>query len=460
MPAVLSRQRGRSALAALLVFALAFPTAILTGPSARAESDADALAPWQAAPGQATSVALEETAVQNQAGPANDPLDAAQSYDEPGNDWVGGQCGTTPLCDYNYFSPCDRLWVRGEYLLGWSKASPMPAMATTSIAGTSEEDAGVLGLSTTSILFGGAADAGARSGLRMTLGYWFCPCQQYGIEATYTNFSSDGVSFYQSSNASGSPILARPIRNARTGSQDSLIIAYPSVQSGSIDVRSANEMNAVEVLVREAILPDCDWRLDFLIGYRYSRFQENLSVYSPTTYISQHGQLPVGTLAEFSDQFDAVNNFHGVELGFSGKEQFRRLSLELTGKLALGRTQSQVNVNGSTLLTEPSQTPVLYSGGLLALPSNIGSYDRNSFSVIPEFGITLGYDINCRLKATLGYSVVYWSNVLRPGDQIDTDVNTSQMFGETLSGLASPTYRMVPGDFWVQSLTAGLDYRF
>jgi hypothetical protein len=72
----------------------------------------------------------------------------------------------------------------------------------------------------------------------------------------------------------------------------------------------------------------------------------------------------------------------------------------------------------------------------------------------------LGYDITCRLKATAGYSVVYWSNLMRPGDQISTDVNTSQLLGRTGSGLGVPTYKAVPGDFWVQSFTVGLDYRF
>jgi hypothetical protein len=373
-----------------------------------------------------------------------------------------GECGTTSRCDYNVLLPQERLWVRGEYLLGWSKSASLPALATTSVAGTPENQAGVQGLSSTSLLFGGAVDPGARSGMRLTLGYWFCPCHDAGLEAVYTNFSSAGASFYEESNATGSPILARPFRNAQTGAEDSLVIAYPGSASGSIDIRSVNDFSSIEVLLREAVLGQCDRRLDFLVGYRYSRFNEALSVYSPTTNLSRTGQFPVDTLVEFTDEFNTTNHFHGVELGFSGKDQFRRLSLEVLGKLALGRTQSRVMINGSSTVTQPGQSPVTYNGGLLAAPSNINSegFEYSALSLMPEFGVMLGYDITCRLKATAGYSVVYWSNLMRPGDQISTDVNTSQLLGRTGSGLGVPTYKAVPGDFWVQSFTVGLDYRF
>ena len=49
-------------------------------------------------------------------------------------------------------------YARGEYLLFFTKGAKVPPLATTSRSGTPQEDAGVLGLNTTSILFGDEAD--------------------------------------------------------------------------------------------------------------------------------------------------------------------------------------------------------------------------------------------------------------------------------------------------------------
>ena len=126
----------------------------------------------------------------------------------------------------------------------------------------------------------------------------------------------------------------------------------------------------------------------------------------------------------------------------------------------MGNTRSRVNINGSTTVTSPDQSPVTSNGGLLALPTNEGITEQNHFSVIPELGITLGYDLTCRLKATFGYSFVYWSSVMRPGDQIDTNVNASQLPPGTLSGVPAPERKAVLTDFWRQGFNVGLDYRF
>jgi hypothetical protein len=119
-----------------------------------------------------------------------------------------------------------------------------------------------------------------------------------------------------------------------------------------------------------------------------------------------------------------------------------------------------VNINGATIVTAPGDTPDSSDGGLLAQLSNMGTHDRDSFSVMPEFGVSLGYDITCNLRATVGYTVLYWNNVLRTADQIDTNINTTQTRHGTLAGIALPVTNGVLTDFWVQSLTFGVDYRF
>ena len=129
--------------------------------------------------------------------------------------------------------------------------------------------------------------------------------------------------------------------------------------------------------------------------------------------------------------------------------------METNLKLALGNTHSRVEINGST--TTAANT---FSGGLLALPSNMGVHNADQFSAIPELGATFGYDLTCHLRATVGYTFIYWGNVSRPGDQIDLDVSPSQFPGPGQTTATKPAFTQHTSYFWAQGLNVGLDYRF
>ena len=92
----------------------------------------------------------------------------------------------------------------------------------------------------------------------------------------------------------------------------------------------------------------------------------------------------------------------------------------------------------------------------------MGTHDSQQFSVMPEIGFTLGYDLTPRLKATAGYTLLYWSNVARPGDQIDLNVDSGQLpSGTPQPGpFSRPEFTLHTSDFWAQGLNLGLDYRF
>ena len=62
-------------------------------------------------------------------------------------------------------------------------------------------------------------------------------------------------------------------------------------------------------------------------------------------------------------------------------------------------------------------------GGVLTQTSNIGRYYRNPFAVVPEVTISLGVQFAPWLRGTIGYNILYWSNVARPGNQIDLVVD-------------------------------------
>ena len=88
-----------------------------------------------------------------------------------------------------------------------------------------------------------------------------------------------------------------------------------------------------------------------------------------------------------------------------------------------------------------------FNGGLLALPSNIGRYDRDVFSWVPELGVTIGYQCTDHWKLFVGYNVLYWSSVVRPGEQIDRTVNANQLPPPVGGGPNRPLFTFNANDF-------------
>jgi Putative beta barrel porin-7 (BBP7) len=121
-----------------------------------------------------------------------------------------------------------------------------------------------------------------------------------------------------------------------------------------------------------------------------------------------------------------------------------------------------VAINGFTIQTPPGGPAETGVGGLLTQSSNIGDYERNELSVLPQLGVTGGYMVTDRLKLTGGYSFVYWSRVVRPGDQIDLEVNLELLpFGPGGDGIPSrPQFVFRDTDFWAHGINAGIEYQW
>jgi len=130
-------------------------------------------------------------------------------------------------------------------------------------------------------------------------------------------------------------------------------------------------------------------------------------------------------------------------------------------KVALGSNTQKVRINGSTQLTEAG-IPETFTGGLLAQRSNIGIYERDEFAVVPELGATLGFHVSPRFSVTVGYTLVYFSNVVRAGEQIDTDLNPGLIPIEDnpLNGPLRPRFLFRQSDFYATGVTVGGDFRF
>ncbi len=397
----------------------------------------------------------------NNRGTANDgSYDDGLSFDSDATGDCGGECyGQRAYCGGWDFSASEsRLWMRADYLNWWTKGDLAPVLATTSVEGTDPGDSGILGRNTTSVLYGGKeTTTDGRAGGRFTVGYDLCSCGCWDIEANYLFLGRATSNFAVTS--SETPIIARPFYDLTVGAENALPVAHPDYLSGSLQINSFTDFQGAEVLLRHILRQDSCKRLDFVFGYRFLRLDDSLAIRQYSEWTQTQGSIPVGTTRTVQDDFDSSNQFHGGEIGLAYKEHVGRWSLDLLGKTAFGNTYSQVNVNGSTVTTTPSGGSSTYQGGLLAQEgTNIGTHERNSFTVIPEFGATLGFDLTCRLRATVGYSLIYWSDVCRAGNQIDRSL--SQLPPDAPSGAERPKVTMQTHDFWAQGINVGLDYRF
>ena len=117
-------------------------------------------------------------------------------------------------------------------------------------------------------------------------------------------------------------------------------------------------------------------------------------------------------------------------------------------------------------MTLPGQPPVAFNGGLLATGPNLGHFSRDRFAVVPEFTLNLGYRLTPNLKVYTGYNFLYWSSVLRPGDQIDRVVdltfvpNNPMSPPPVFSGQVRPQALLKATDFWAQGVQFGLEWRW
>ena len=218
-------------------------------------------------------------------------------------------------------------------------------------------------------------------------------------------------------------------------------------------------------LARRHWRPD-RYRVDLIAGYRAYRLNDSLNVHEDLeTFGPVPGKPYIGIPTRFvvDDVFRSRNEFNGGELGMIAQFYRGRWSLELLAKVGFGNNRQNVSISGHTAITDPQGTTEEYDGGLLALEgTNIGHYARNDFVVIPQLGVELGYQVNCHLRAYVGYNFLYWSNVIRAAEQIDMSVNPTYIPGQEdpPSGEARPAFAFHDSDFWAQGLNAGLEWRF
>ncbi len=361
----------------------------------------------------------------------------------------GGGCG----CTFG-----DRFYVTGEYLLWWIRTSNTPPLVTRGSAGDAVP--GALGLPGTTVLFGGrGVEDNPMSGGRLNLGYWFGDQHLLGLDFGAFILGEQGKNF--SATSFGNPILARPIINAATGMETTELVAGPGVLAGNVSVTTRSRLWGYEANLRSNLfcgqVCGLDYYVDGILGYRALGLDESLNVNESLVVV---GGPSAGQQFAINDGFNTTNRFYGGQLGFLSQFRKGRWVIDLNTKVALGPTQEMVRVNGATAITPLGGTTTTFPGGLLALTSNIGRHTRDEFTWVPEMGLNVGYQWTDHVRFFVGYDILYWSNVVRPGNQIDRTVNTNLLPPAVGGGPNRPAFTFNTSEFWAQGVTFGVEFKY
>jgi hypothetical protein len=121
-------------------------------------------------------------------------------------------------------------------------------------------------------------------------------------------------------------------------------------------------------------------------------------------------------------------------------------------------------VRGSSSLFAGPVLVSTTSPGFLTGPNNIGRSSQDTFAVLPEVDLKVGYQFNNHVNVFAGWMFLYWSDVVRPGNQIDPYVNPNRVptFGEfgLPGGAPNPVAQFSHSEYWITGVTFGVEVKF
>lgn len=419
---------------------------------------------------------LQVNCLAQEAAPAEDAFTHALVATAPVSTSDTPTCDTPVLPTECADSQGPRIWGNAEYLMWWVRRASTPPLVVTGSA--ADPFPGALDQPGTRILFGNRdLDFGRFNGLRLSLGGWLDAENRFGIEASGFFLETRSVRFSAAGNANGQPFLATPFINAVTGNENVYFISQnfadpnlTALLTGAVAVANSTSLWSWEINGTANLARSNVWSLDFLAGFRETSLREDFSYATTVENIVPGGASlflqntidPPFTVSTL-DQFRTSNLFNGGQIGARLERRWDMFSVDLVTKLAMGAMHESVTIGGVTSTTAPLAVNQAV-GGIFAQASNIGHYSRDVFAVIPEVDLNVGVQVTKHIKAFVGYSFVYLSNVVRPGDQIDRGINVNRVpidfnFG-TPGGPNRPAFDWRSTGFWAQGINFGIEITF
>jgi hypothetical protein len=379
------------------------------------------------------------------------------------------------------------VWFQGDYLLWWIQRGPLatPLVTTDPSQGVAKGSGGLANPTTQVLLGGHGIDFGLFSGGRLCAGYALGDGLGVEVGGFLLEQQDHGMSI--ASDRNGNPFLLRPIVNTDANNLNAgIVISLPlssalalgatAANTGSLRVNNPSRLWGAEALATADVCDTGNTQVTGLVGVRYLDLREATDILTDITDtaagITFGGvrDTPGDTLI-LVDRFRTQNRFYGGQVGLRGETRWRALVLSTDARVSLGDTQQTIAIAGNTTRLGVMGGTQVLPGGWLALPSNSGSFDHDRFAVVPEVNVSLGWDVTSWLRLSVGYQFLYWSNVVRPGDQLvpvaSAGAKTPPPFGQvpTFPGFGPGAAPVPPvpdhtTGFWAQGLNFGVSFRF
>jgi hypothetical protein len=371
-------------------------------------------------------------------------------------------------------TPCSpAVWFEAEGLAWWVTKAPIPVPLVT--VGPATGFSGALGQPGTEILYGQKpVNFGTLTGLRMTLGAWIDPQEDFGMEGGGFFLAPRAPRFLATSDATGNPVFAQPVNITGVGER-AYASSFPNQFVGSIQVDSWLRLYSWEIDAMARIYRGDYLQWDLLLGFRDLRLSEQLTIESnviplvPGAITFLRTPVPANARVLTRDSFGASNDVFVGQLATRVRLAWNQLSADVTAKFGFGAVSESVRIQGGTFVypTTTALTPTRSAvGGILALPSNIPGADGKARTVAEsELTGRLNYDILDGVRLSAGYNLLYVSEVARPGNQIDRTVNPNQVptdpaFGAFPGQPNRPVFEFHRSTFWAHGITAGIAFLF
>lgn len=347
------------------------------------------------------------------------------------------------------------VWFSAEYLHWTIAGGELPPLVRSSPIGTDIAQTGVLTQPGQTLVGGNSPDM-TQSGFRIGGGFWLDACQTRAIEVFYSGLpgKTDRDRFDEFSH----PLLGRPVFDTELPGESAMLVAFPGIMAGDVTVSRSSELHHIEALRRDLRFQNRCRRIDSLVGLRFASLEEAILIEQSSRFLVPQGQIIAGTQKDLFDRFETRNRFQGIVLGLDYTERIGIVHLNARGTLGLGGNRAEVTIDGQTVTTVPGLGDATFDGGLLAQPTNIGTFRRNRFSVMPEIYAGLKMPLRNSWELSAGYHWLYWSEAAQVADQIDR--NVSQFPPETPTGRLAPNRLLDTGGILIHGLQAGLSCQF
>lgn len=360
-------------------------------------------------------------------------------------------------------------WIAADYLLFWTRHAPVSVPLATVGPATS---LGIIGQPNVRTILGNDEFSFQTfSGVRVSGGWWFTENQSVGIESSLFILPEKSSNTPSITGTDILPTLARPFYDTALNRQNSRLLTRPGAFAGGIQSELTSELWGAEVLPVWRFFDQGGWMtMDLLGGFKFLSLEESITINDFATALAggvanfngQAFRAPAVTYVQ--DRVATQNRFYGFTSGLRVNAHYEAFTLGVTGKVAVGNVRQQIRVDGSTTLAGIGPGPQTTGGGFYTTGFNAGKYTHDEFAVLPELGVNLTVQVTNRILVNIGYSGLYLSEAVRPGEQLSTNINntqipTGQNFGARFGTPTLPP-QFVSNAYWAQGFNFGLGIGF